>query len=252
MSKSKLIVEKDGAGLVPSNFFEGLPYWKDLKKEEQNTVVSATLSLRQNALKAVEGRLGMGLSLLQLQAVLEGRGLFVKYLHTLNFSYRTAYRLMVAASRVEEGLPRPALEAAVARGIDLISHNPARPFGAYTEPIKQLPPPPGVAGVDEWLDKLEKLREDTPGLRPKRIRTTDTTKMELRAFRAVRNAYRALSVPPKAKHAWAVSLIGKIMAELGVPAQRFEPEAAPDEFRRGPGFPLGKKRGPRPHRHVGR
>jgi hypothetical protein len=180
----------------------------------------------------------MGEHLQNLQMVLEGKGLFVKYLETLHFSYRTAYRYIEAYKAVKDQVPETVLQLAAARGMDLVGYQADRPFGPYTEAIKALPPPAEAEKVPEWLDGLEEKRKELP----KRARNHKPAPAEASLRMAFASVYsRFKSLPNgKGRVAWSKRLIGLLMAEFGLPAQHFEPEAVPDGFRPKVGRPKRK------------
>lgn len=246
MSKTEQLVTKD--------FFTGLPFWGDLERTEQSTVEKETRGLAAAHAGQVVSRIAIGEHLTNLQAVLDGKKLFRPYLETLNFSYRTAYRYMEAYRAVKDRLPEYALRLAAARGMDLVSFGPGgvvRPFGAYTEAIKKLPPPADPQDVPEWLNKVEEARKAVPkgGTRHKRTVAPDGALKG--AFRAVTSQYKRLP-GGKTRNQWAVKLLGILMAEFGLPAQTVQPEAVPEGFRAVLGRPKEKKeRGERGAREDG-
>lgn len=230
--------------LVPYDFFEALPFWNELKKDEQNQLVSETQGLRGAAVKLIENRLAMGLHLYNIRGLLEGSGNWTKFMHNLRFSVKTAQRLISRYEVAREQLAPAILEAAAARGIDLLERStPEAPLGPYTEGIKALPAPAadgahGAQKVQEWLDKVVELRSKP--LR-RRQRRRDPLVLQRNAWRATVAAWRA--VPGgKTRQTWAVQLLARLMAEMGLPAQKIEPEAVPTDFRPAVGYPKGRPR----------
>jgi hypothetical protein len=224
--------------LVTKDFFTALPFWDRLEKVEQRTVKAETEGLAEANAGQVVSRMRMGEHLQNLQLVLEGKGLFVKYLETLHFSYRTAYRYIEAYKAVKDQVPETVLQLAAARGMDLVGYQADRPFGPYTEPIKLLPPPAESEKVPDWLDAIEEKRKELP----RKTRRPPHTTADVAVRRIFASAYRGFKAVPngKAKVTAGLKLIGLLMAELGIPAQRVEPEAVPDGFRPKVGRPKRK------------
>jgi hypothetical protein len=224
--------------LVARDFFTALPFWDKLEKMEQRTVKAETEGLAEAHAGQVVSRMRMGEHLMNLQVVLEGKGLFVKYLDTLHFSYRTAYRYIEAYKAVKDQVPETVLQLAAARGMDLVGYQADRPFGAYTEAIKALPPPAEAEKVPEWLDGLEEKRKALPRRRKSHKPAQAETSLRM-AFASVYSRFKSLP-NGKGRVAWSKRLIGLLMAEFGLPGQHFEPEAVPDGFRPKVGRPKRK------------
>lgn len=223
--------------LVTKDFFTGLPFWERLEKHEQQTVQHETKELARALANEGMSRLETGKHLKALQEALKRTGDFVAFCNTLHFSYRTAYRRIERYEWAEENLSPRVLELAGARGMDIVGYQTDRPYGAYTEPIKQLPPPKDPEKAPEWLDAIEAKRKELPRKRAYRSVSPD---ISLRmAFAACYRRFK--SVPAgKGRVAWSKRLIGLLMAEMGLPGQHFEPEAVPEGFRPKVGRP--KKR----------
>jgi hypothetical protein len=133
------------------------------------------------------------------------------------------------------------LRLAAARGIDLVGYQGSRPFGPYTEPIAQLPPPKDPEKVPAWLDQIEEKKQSLPKkVTHRSVSSEASLKM---AFRSVTRAYKRLPTG-KGRVAWGKKLLGLLMTEFGLPGQAVEPEAIPDDFRAVVGYPKGKKRKP--------
>jgi hypothetical protein len=225
--------------LVTRDFFTALPFWDKLEKPEQRTVKAETEGLAEAHAGQVVSRMRMGEHLQNLQTVLEGKGLFVKYLDTLHFSYRTAYRYIEAYKAVKDQVPENVLQLAAARGMDLVGYQADRPFGPYTEAIKALPPPAEADKVPEWLDGLEEKRKELP----RRARNHKPASGEIALKTTYRSVYsRFKSLPAgKGRVTLIKRLIGFIMADFGVPSQTMEPEAPPEDFRAKVGRPKKKQ-----------
>lgn len=215
--------------LVPDHFFASLPFWNELERAEQHGVKLETKEFLKARIGVDISRFKMAEALFNLQKLLEGKGLFVKYVESdaLRFSYRTAYRYIEVYKKAVNRLSAATLRRAAAKGMELIGYQAERPFGDYTESIKLLPPPSDESKVDDWLDELEEKRKSLP----RRAKRTVAPEASLKiAFASVYRRFKGLPTG-KTRVAWSQRLIGLLMAEMGLPAQRFEPEAVPEGFR---------------------
>lgn len=239
VKKTKVV--KAGAGsaggeLVPKDFLVGLPFWADLARDEQTAVERETKGLAAEMANQVMSRFRTGEHLLSLQAVLQGR--FRAYLGGLRFSYRTAYRYMELVKMIRNGgaggngslgISETVVRIAAARGVDLVGHTPARPFGPYTEPIKKLgPPPKDEAGVPKWVEAVEAERQSLPRKGRRAVAVGPEARM-IRAFREASGQWGQVGAGRRG--AWAVKLVGILMAEFGLPRGSVAPEAVPEGFR---------------------
>lgn len=220
---------------IEKDFFTSLPYWGELNKDEQGAVKQGTIGLYRGAAKVGSGQLEIAKSLVELHAALEGKGLFIKHLNTLDFSYRTGYRLKNAYQRAVGELGQPVVDAAMERGLPLLGFRAERPFGEYTEAVKALPAPPSdPAKVVGWVEKLEETKKDMPNPQKRaarRRRAADPAKALVEAYRGASRWYKALGTTGKARSTWAQQLLSYLMAEFGLPAQKIEPAAVPAGFR---------------------
>jgi hypothetical protein len=223
---------------VTKDFFTALPFWDKLEKMEQRTVKAETEGLAEAHAGQVVSRMRMGEHLQNLQMVLEGKGLFVKYLETLHFSYRTAYRYIEAYKAVKDQVPETSSSWRL-QGVWIWSDTRRTGrSGPIRRPSRPLPPPAEAEKVPEWLDGLEEKRKELP----KRARNHKPAPAEASLRMAFASVYsRFKSLPNgKGRVAWSKRLIGLLMAEFGLPAQHFEPEAVPEGFRPKVGRPKRK------------
>jgi hypothetical protein len=223
--------------LVKKDFFTSLDFWDKLGREDQHTIERETRGLHAAQAGAMQSRIAIGEHLTNLQSVLEGKGLFVKYLNSLNFTYRTAYRYIGAYKVVKEQIPDYALRLAAARGVDLVGYSEREPFGRYTESIKQLPPPADADKVPAWLDQIEERRKKQPkGTGGHRRRSASPEALLKEAYRSVTAAFKRLP-GGKGRVVWGKRLIGMLLVEFHLPANSAEPEAVPEGFKAQVGRP---------------
>ena len=224
MANTKLV--KTGT-IVPSTDIKQMcsqmEFWGELTQDEQKAVLVETQGLYDDLAGMKQLRMSAARHVLKLHSLLVGeegkRSYFVRFMQSLDQSVRSSYRWMNIL--VDLNLPEPVLDAAEKRGVDLIQ-------ASYVQAIRQLPAPKTV-DPDTYLDKVlkERARMAQDGLEGAG-RSLDPSVAEREAWRAVVGRYKR--VAPRARRDWGVRLIGRLMAALGLPAQRFEPEAVPDDF----------------------
>lgn len=217
---------------ISPEFFENLPFWKDLPKDRQRTVISGTNRIHNAVGGVIQLRTEAARAAAEVRDALLDGGYWQKYLQSLTQSMRSAYRWLDRLDKL--ALPAAVLDAAAERGIDVVD-------GRYFNAIKELPPPKALEGeaVDRYFQKVTVTVRDRRS-KAKRARP-DPERAELMAWRAVVNRAGAAAAG-RARTNWVVRLIGKLMAEFGLPAQRFEPEAVPEVFRAKVGYPKGRPR----------
>jgi hypothetical protein len=212
-------------------FLRGSPFWGELSQTEQKTVKEGTEEAAAAHRRMRQSRLEVAWGLSKVYTVLGAKGHWTKYLHTLEHSQRSSYRWF---NRLNDlALPAPVVEGAIAQGVDLI-------HGSYAAPLKRLHPPKKLdeKAVAGYLEELQDLREKYQN---KTVETVvEPAEAELKAWRAVVRQWTALKGTRRSQ--WALRLIGRLMAEMGLPAQRIEPEAVPEDFRPKPGYPAGRPR----------
>lgn len=215
----------------------------DLSTKAKQIVMTEGQALAQALLLEGRSKLAIGEHLTRIQAVLEPRRVFGRFLHGFNMSKRTAYRYIKGYSNAEKRLPEPILRAAMVRGMNLIGETDEKPLGIYTAAVKKLPMPEHATPkqAHEYLDKLEESRKIKPPegetLPAEHIEMVDAVKV---AFKTVSNIMKRLPVDTKGKNKmkFLQSVVGMCLTEVGVASQQtFEPQAVPDEFRIGRGRP---------------
>lgn len=217
--------------------------WDKLSAEEKKAAASEGRQLSQALLQYGRSKLAVGEHLTKLQAILEPHNLFSRFLKTFHFNKRTAYRYIAGFNNAKERLSAPILKAAMQRGVNIIGENATKPLGIYTNAVAKLPPPSNPTDVQAvtWLDQIEQVRRDTraeaaTGLS---VVTNQDPQVLLReAYRFVNLRYRRLPNNSRTKAAWVRSLVGMLMADLGVNThQTFAPTAVPEDFKAQRGRP---------------
>lgn len=254
-----LAVAGDAAALAPATTLQGLKWFNagKLTADEQGAVISETNDLAQSLLIHHNSGMQVGEHLARLQGILEPHSLFGRYLKTFHFSKKSAYRYMKQWNNAKT-LPGAIVQAAMARNIQIGGDTDLRPYGAYTEAVRLLPPPasPTNEQAETWLAKLEEVRKENRlstadalggagGEQFTMPEPTDPQTALREAFRFVRNRYRQLPNQSKLRAGWVRSLVGMMLTELGVSGQQaFAPIAVPEDFRQGRGAPARRAAAP--------
>lgn len=228
--------------LVPVNAYTELKGWDALTPEEQNAVKTEGEQLAVALLNHGRSKLAIGEHLLKIKAVLEPKKMFVRFLKTYHFTVKTAYRYMNGFTNAQSQLPEPVLQAAMARGYNMLGESNDRPLGIYTEAVKQLPPPETQSPeqVNTWLDSVEAVRKKTRGTRTVAINEVsvpqDTETLLKETFRFIDS--RINKVPARERTKFAQDVISYTMTLAGMTKPRsFAPAEIPQGFKAERGRP---------------
>lgn len=184
----------------------------------------------------------LGEHLQKVQAVLEPHNVFGRFLkNTFHMSVRQAYRYIAMAKNAKAGLPEPVFKVAVARGMDIAGTSDAKPFGAYTEAIRRMPPP--ATATEEqaatYLTQLDDVRKQVRSEAATGITLVpadpETTVRE--CYKFVTLKFKRLPQNKRTLHAAQQKLIGLLIADWGLGAQTFIPVQVPESYKVGRGRP---------------
>lgn len=253
MAKMQSLSLTTRAALIPNNLFEELiPNWDKLKPESQTVVERESQEFARARFHEGASRLEQGKRLVLLQERLIPINAFVPFLKLFNMSLKTAYRRINAYKSIQHRIPDNVLSVILYRNVDIASgDSPDLPFGKYTKVIKALPVPKteDKAEINAWVDQLEtKYRQYRSEARHGNGEVVDHDNPEPEillksAFRAARVCFRKLPNNHKTRAKWLEQLAGFLLAEAGMSsAMSIAPQAAPEDFRRGVGFPKGRSR----------
>lgn len=220
---------------VQMTTFTALDWWAKLEPGEQAEVAKEGQAIAGELVQFGRSKLAIGEHLAKVQAVLEPKRLFGRFLKEFHFKSKTAYRYIAGWRNAQERLPEPVLRLAMAQGVNLIGDSEERPLGVYTEAVSQLPPPSG-ANTDEvrvWLTKIEQVRlEKKPVRSVKDIPQTPGVLLK-EAYSVVADRFQQLPNNSRSRANWVRELVGMILSDLGVSApQSFAPQAVPEDFRK--------------------
>lgn len=221
--------------IIPRDVFSELPWWKKLKPDEQQTVQQESQALGQALMQHGFSKLAVGEHLGNLQAILEPKRLFVRYLRNFHFSQRSAYRYIAGFQNARTKLPEPILRAAMARGLNMIGDTKEAPLGTYTDVVRRLPPPKteDPEKISEWIGAVEEKhreRRSHPAAVDEEASDPETMMKECYRFISIR--FRRLPNNSRSRANWTKTLAGMLLADLGVGnPQSIDPVAVPEDFR---------------------
>jgi hypothetical protein len=227
---------KTEQSLIPANAFTSQAWWKKLNNVEQKEVMTETQLLSVAVIANMESRIAIGQHLTRLQEILTPYGVFNRFLRTLHITVRSANRYVAGYKNAKAGLPENVLKVAVARGVNVMGDTEAKPFGAYTEVIKQLPPPtaPTQEQAVAYVDAIENARKQA---RSTAATEGDVTVTPMEPQEAQKVAYRQFQLVfnklPQNKNvrkAWLKNHVGHILTLAGESTTTFNPIAVPEDF----------------------
>jgi hypothetical protein len=215
--------------------------WKDMPNNKAKYVQDEIRQLAAARMAHAQSGLALGQHLHNIYSTCEPySGAFMRICKSFSFSWRTAYRYMETWRNAQKAFPEPVLKAAMIRGLKVLSYNNQEPLGKFTKAVKLLPPPknPTPTEAHDYIVKLEQKQREIRDDSKAGIEAMPADKDELlrQSFRMGRNALQSLK--GRAKRSYLDTLVGMLLTEAGIASlTQFEPEAIPDDFRRGPGRP---------------
>lgn len=243
---STAVAAKTTTSLVPETAYTELNWWERLDPQEQNKVKAEGEQLAVALLNHGRSRLAIGEHLRNIQAVLEPKNLFVKFLKNFHFSVKTAYRYMNGFTNAQRELPASVLSAAMARGYNMIGETEQKPLGIYTSAVRQLPPPanPTPEQANQWLDSVEQVRKKTrstpeAGFATEAEAITQSPELLLKeCYRFIENRFKKLPENARERSRWMKDLIAYEMSLIGLEKSTpIMPKAAPSDFKAERGRP---------------
>lgn len=196
--------------------------WDALEPSEQATVKAETISLDKALIAAGNARIVVGEHLFNIREVLDPKRMFTKFLTTLSFSRASAYRYIDTYTAAKTLLPEAVLKQAMLRGADHIS----------VKKVEASPPPQttNVVTINEYLDTISAPTPQEP--------QTDPALLKKECYNFVHTRFQRLPRAGRSRSAWLHSLLGMLLAELGVSSpQTIEPTAIPSDYRSSLGRP---------------
>lgn len=240
-----LAVQANVSSLIPE--FNKIKGWDGLNNEEQKLVVTEGQQLAVALLQFGHSRIAIGEHLTKLRSILEPHNMFERFLKNFHFSKRTAYRYIAGFENAKAMLPENVVKVALSRGYAIIGDTQTKPLGIYTDAVAKLPPPtnPTVDQASTWLDQVEQVRKKARSEGTTSIVTSITSAVPQNpdvllkeCYRFINVRYKKLPINHKSRAAWVRSLVGMLLADLGVSGQQsFAPMAIPEEFRAHRGRP---------------
>ena len=221
--------------IVLNNILAALPGWEKLERKKQ-TVVEREVKLLSEDLKGYgRSRLAIGERLCNIKEQVP-KGMFVRFLDTVNLKRSWAYNQMTAYNNATKWLPKPVVDVAMSRNMQMLGISEDKPLGVYTDVVRRLPPPKteDPIKINNWLDSLEESRKKSL-LRSNRaveIIEEDSDVLLKQSYRFVSGRLKKLSNRGRARRAFLENLFGMLLSEIGISqGQTFEPQAVPDDFK---------------------
>lgn len=221
--------------LVLNNILTNLPGWDRLDKKDQTVVERETKLLSEDLKGYGRSRLAIGERLTNIKTRIP-RGMFVRFLDNVNLKRSWAYNQMTAYRNASKWLPKPVVDAAMARNMQMLGITEEKPLGVYTDVVKRVPPPKtdDLTKIHNWLDSLEESRKKSLMRHSNRIEIVEDDPEVLlkQSYRFVSGRMKKLNTRGRARRAFVENLFGMLLSELGVSqGQTFEPQAVPEDFR---------------------
>lgn len=208
--------------------------FKILDSAVKKEVVSLTGQLQKAMVEFGTSGLRIGEILSKVEMLLKPRGIWTAYLNALpGFNIASAYRFIRGYNNAELRYTKPILNLVLSSGMDMLGDD-KKPYGKYTEVVKQLPPPK-VSGdeakdnatAQEWLTRVEAKYKESR--KKGAAKLPDAEALQKEAFSAVLKRYE--KVPKEKQLQWLRGLFGFILGNLQM-VQDFvvEPKDPPKTF----------------------
>lgn len=218
------------------SLLSALPGWSELDPKTQAMLETETQALGAALSNVVTSRLDAGEHLAKVQAELEPRRMFGKYMKLCNLKRSWVYNQIQASRNAKESglLPEMVLRVAAARNIPMLGIDPKAPLGVYTSIVKRNPPPrtEDAHKLNLWLDEVEDLRKRRERNEVPKSQQEDPEVLLKSCYRFINVRMRKLPRNGKSRRAWVDRLFGHVLADLGISGDvSFSPHAAPQDFK---------------------
>lgn len=230
-------IKEAGEALKTFSFFKGLNESEQKVVETESTELLHAMSGFGNA------RIAIGEHLSRIKDVLTPHNVYGRYfaaarklgLFTMNI--RTADRYVAGYRNAKALLPKPIVNLALERGVNIIGDTEQKPFGQYTDAVRQLPPPtkPTEEQARVWLNQVEDVRKKSRAVAGFSIVPQDPGTLLQQCYRFVALRYKKLPHTKRVRDNWVRSLMGMLATEFSVTA--VYQTAIPEEFRTQRGRP---------------
>ena len=190
-----------------------LDWWKELTGVEQIEVQNAGVKLASALVNLGRSRLAIGEHLEKIQGILEPKNCFGKFLKLFHFTPRTAYRYIRGYQHARASLPQPIMEAAMAKGLNMIGESENKPLGKYSNVIQMVPMPQRAtpAKAAAFVERLEQVRKEQSKKKRKPRATNGNLTLE-RCFEFVQARYSKLPDDIAVRRDWVNRLVTRIQS----------------------------------------
>lgn len=225
--------------LTTQAVFTSQAWWKKVTDAgHQKAVIAESQALTVALIKHGQSRIEVGQHLATLQSILVPYGVFNRFLKNFHFSERTANRYVTAFKNAKAGLPEPVIKAALARGMNIMGEQDNKPFGAYTEAVKLLPPPSQAteAQANAWLDSIENAKKQQRSVTSTLVAggevgvviPQDAHVLLKECYRFVQLRYARVAAQERGE--FVQQLVGMILTMAQVKPTKFAPVNVPEDF----------------------
>lgn len=191
--------------------------WETLAPSDQSTIETEFFSLYESLRSLSLARLAVGEHLHNIRSILEPMRLFTKFLYSqTSLSRATAYRYIDLYVATSSRLPPPVMEVVMERGVDTIN----------LKRLEASPPPKttSIVRINEWVDSIQARA-------PKEERLESPEDLKKDCYNYTHSRFTRLPSSHKIRSQWMRSLIGMMLADLGVSGlQSISPESPPEGF----------------------
>lgn len=229
---------------IPAGKLSTLEFWSELDENSQHNLQKTVSGITTELAVQWKSILRAGRLVEDLRSQTEPHGAFGKTLDVVwgqAFSKTTAYRFRNIYLTVRDMLSENVVELAIASGIELVTGDERRPFGAYTEIVQSIPAPKknSMAEAQRWLEDFQiKISKLPHGVRGPASRSSTYTDLGCRAFKAFRSSFRQLPQDNRVRSRFLAEHVGYAMRLAGMSnSHSFEPSTPPPKWEKGRGRP---------------
>ncbi len=229
---------------IPAGKLSTLEFWAELDDNAQQNLQKTVAGITTELAVQWKSILRAGKLVEDLRNQTEPHGAFGKTLDAVwgqAFSKTTAYRFRNIYLTVKDMLSEHVVELAIASGIELVTGDERRPFGAYTEIVQSIPAPKknSMAEAQRWLEEFQaKISKLPHGVRGSATRSSTYGELGCRAYKAFRSSFQRLPQDNKARSRFLSEHVGYAMRLAGMSSSHsFEPSTPPPKWEKGRGRP---------------
>lgn len=200
---------------------------KDLDMSALTATEKATVQRALKALREPErSELESGKNIMAVRNLTERIGQFNRFIRSLPFANRTAYRRLSVYQRALEIWPEELVDLAIERRLMIVGNTPEKPMGFFED----IAPFEGVKTEGRMNEYLTKAQTSVRVGRLRKTRIAPTKRdLVIQCFRVAYQAVQAL--PEKDRESFLEDLVGSQMSLVGASgSMRFEAKEIEQDF----------------------